>query len=182
MNIPKELKIATKYNIFFDVLGSLLSSFSIGSTKPNIGETHIVPKVAAIPIWASSSSSSLNILNLSPIQVYNPAIMPVNPASGPILAPNINGNIEDTIDGKEGDKYTTERKPVDGYEASGKDPENATGEMIEGVIEVIYVYRKIPVDTSDINVGMYVVISLIAIVGIAGVIYFIVKKKVKGNK
>ena len=91
---------------------------------------------------------------------------------------------EDTIDGKEGDKYTTERKPVDGYEASGKDPENATGEMIEGVIEVIYVYRKIPVDTSDINVGMYVVISLIAIVEIAGVVYFVIrnnKKKASKN-
>lgn len=100
MNIPNELNMATKYNMFFEVFASLDSSFSMGSTKPNIGDANIVPKVAEIPIWVNSSSSSLNNFNLSPIQVNNPAIMPVKPASGPTLAPNINGNIDETADEK----------------------------------------------------------------------------------
>ena len=62
MNIPKELNIATKYKIFLDVFGNLLSSsFSRGSTKPKRGETNIVPNVAVIPIWANSSSCNTNM-------------------------------------------------------------------------------------------------------------------------
>ena len=100
INIQKELSIATKYKIFFEVFGKhISSSFSKGSTKPNIGETNIVPSVAVIPICVSSFNSLLNIFKLSVTHEHNPAIIPVNPASGPILAPIINGTIEDMIDG-----------------------------------------------------------------------------------
>lgn len=98
MNIPNELNMATKYKMFFDILGNLLSSFSICSTKPKIDEAKIVPQVAEIPIFVKYSSSSLNIFSLSPIQVYNPAIMHVKAASDPMLTTNSKGNIEETID------------------------------------------------------------------------------------
>jgi len=67
-------------------------SDSIGSINPNIGDEKIVPKVALIPIFVNSCISLNKCLNLSLIQVHNPAIIPVNPASGPTLAPKIKGN------------------------------------------------------------------------------------------
>ena len=69
----------------------LPSSFSIGSTKPNIGEANIVPKVAVIPMLVNSSSSLLNILSLS--EKYN------LPISEEILEfENVVSNTPDEID------------------------------------------------------------------------------------
>ncbi|MDO4283430.1 MAG: hypothetical protein Q4D02_07320, partial [Clostridia bacterium] len=55
-------------------------------------------------------------------------------------------------------------------------------EYIIGKDTVFYaIFEKIPVenpvDTSDIHVGVYVVVSLVAIVGIVSVVYFTLKKK-----
>lgn len=83
----------------------------------------------------------------------------------------------DTYEGMVGEEYETKRKEIEGYIAYGKEPENAKGEYINGEIVVTYVYDKEVVDTSDINVGVYIVISLVAIVGIASVAYFIIKNK-----
>ena len=49
-----------------------------------------------------------------------------------------------TIEGLLGEEYTTERKAIEYYRAHGEDPENANGVHTEGVIEVVYVYERIP--------------------------------------
>ena len=91
-NIPKELRPAVKYKTVLEVFGRAAPfSFSRGSTKPNIGERKMVPRVALTPIRVSSSISAWARLSLSPIHVQKPAITPVKPASGPTLAPKISG-------------------------------------------------------------------------------------------
>ena len=103
MKVPKELRIAAMYSTVLEVLGREGSlSDSSGSTKPNIGERKIVPKVALSPIEVSSAISPRKRLSLSPTQVHSPAITPVRPASGPTDAPNSSGNsaapsIENTL-------------------------------------------------------------------------------------
>ncbi|GEL98267.1 MucBP domain-containing protein [Cellulomonas terrae] len=46
--------------------------------------------------------------------------------------------------GTPGDRYTTHAKTIDGYTLT-TDPQNADGTLVEGTIEVVYVYTKDPV-------------------------------------
>ncbi|MDO4282543.1 MAG: MucBP domain-containing protein [Clostridia bacterium] len=84
------------------------------------------------------------------------------------------------INGYVGDSYSTEKKEIEGYKIIAI-PSNKVGTMKEKEIEVIYVYSKILVDTSDINIGKYIIISLIAIIGVIVGLIIIKKNKRKMN-
>lgn len=85
---------------------------------------------------------------------------------------------DDILSGPIGEKYETKRKDILGYFALEKDPEHKTGTFENKDITVTYVYQKMrAVDTSDINVILYVVVALVALSGIAYSIYLIGHKK-----
>ena len=92
------------------------------------------------------------------------------------LAPN------DTITGKTGDNYTTERKTIQGYKAADPEPTNAKGTLTKDPITVIYYYQVdvapgvIP-QTGDNNTLLIVTtIAVITALGF-GIRAYIVNKK-----
>lgn len=85
---------------------------------------------------------------------------------------------DDILSGAIGERYETKRKNILGYIALEKDPQYKTGNFENEDITVTYVYQKMrAVDTSDINIILYVVVVLVALSGIVYSIYLIGHKK-----
>ena len=87
----------------------------------------------------------------------------------------------DYIGGYVGDEYEISTKEIDGYELlENKTSGQTKGVFGEDIIEVTYCYKSLSVDTSDINVSLYVIILTISVLGITGFAY--IKREVFKNK
>ncbi len=70
-----------------------------------------------------------------------------------------------------GEDYDTFAKEIPGYELVIEMlPGNAEGQYTRDTIEVIYYYRKLPVDTSDINLEVVLGIVTISLIGIVTIL------------
>ncbi|MDO4282612.1 MAG: MucBP domain-containing protein [Clostridia bacterium] len=73
----------------------------------------------------------------------------------------------DIISGFMGDSYEVSRKDINGYVIYAKDPDNQKGEFIDGEIVVTYIYEKPEmVNTGDLNLFAYLLVSILSLAGI----------------